>query len=103
MTNQPKDPNPSDSREEIMNMMRKEFKISEQQSKVLPYVTITLEQAAMFIQANYLSRAEVERAIGRNEDDPDHNPRWQAYRNELRAEIRQDLGLDTKKKETKND
>lgn len=32
-----------------------------------------------------------EELIGKNEDDPDHNPRWQAYRNQLRYDQREKL------------
>jgi len=49
-----------------------------------------------YIQANYLSKKEVEAAIGDDDSYSELN-NWDEGRNNLRSDIRQTLGLDTKK------
>lgn len=129
MTNQPKDSKPSDSHEENIPHLSQGYPPIDRPDelyKILVDLCWVVEpagsekvQAAMkYIQANYLSRAKVERAIGDDKeleyrgkklkqgdkvpfDERFDDPRDLAIyvenngKNVLRSEIRQALGLDT--------
>jgi hypothetical protein len=52
-----------------------------------------LDDCMMLIEANYLPKAQVEAAIGENETPTELGNYWNVGRNQLRADIREKLGL----------
>lgn len=96
MTNQPKDPKPSDSQDSPAIEV---IEYPEGSRFIGPADAIVISAAVL--RANYLPKTEVEAAIGENEADPLPNTTSRsifiAAQNDLRNGLRTKLGLHTKK------